>query len=118
MSSMKPMSAPEPAAPSQGTFLGLAVRLYWIAIGNLPIIYLPIHIMQEKIPLLHPMDFLFWLSVLSVIAVRYLDVVRLGGKTTYNEPATLADWKRHALILTGVAAALFLLAHGWAGFSA
>jgi len=48
-------------------------------------------------------------AVVLAVAVRWADVVLLGGRTADGEPATLASWRRYALVVTVAGAVLWLV---------
>ena len=74
-------------------------RAYWMLLGNVPLMFLVAMIGSRKFasPLIPSIA--YFLVVLSVIIVRYVDIRYLNGRTADDEPATLAHWRRHALIL-------------------
>jgi hypothetical protein len=49
-----------------------------------------------------------------MLALRYLDIRYFNGRTASGKVATMVHWRRYAVILTGVAAALWALAHALA----
>lgn len=100
-------SAPAPA--------GCLLRLFWMLVGH-GILYLSLVLIATRhAPLPSYLDAIAGAAVLAMIGARRLDIVRFGGRTVQDEPATVADWRRFALLLTGVAAASWLLAHFVAG---
>ena len=47
-----------------------------------------------------------------MLGVRYLDIRKFGGRTADGAaPATMAHWRRYALLLIGVCLLLWTLAH-------
>lgn len=57
------------------------------------------------------LDLVVWLGVVLTIAARWVDITRRQGMTASGEPATLAHWRRHAVILIVAAAVGSALAH-------
>lgn len=102
-----PQDAPAPA--------GVALRLFWMIVGNALVFGSLATIVVNKIgfPAMH--DGVVWLSVALTIGARRLDITRYQGTTASGEPATLADWRRHAVTLILVAAAGSVVAHMLSG---
>ena len=107
------MSEPAVSPASADKPTGCLMRLMWMAVGNLAIILCLVAIFHERASRIGGIDLLYGLAVLGTIAARYVDIVRFGGTTGDGAPATLADWRRHAVSL-GAAAALAWLAARWA----
>jgi hypothetical protein len=55
-------------------------------------------------------DVAFWLIVGLLVGARYLDIARYQGVTVEGEPATTAHFRRYALILLVVSAAVWAAA--------
>jgi hypothetical protein len=53
----------------------------------------------------------YWGIVATVLGARYLDIVRYQGLTADGEPASMRDFRRHAVRLTIVAAGLWIATH-------
>lgn len=66
---------------SETSFAGCLVRLGWMMIGNVALVLLAAAILMEPRWSLTLKDALFWAVAVAVIALRYLDVTRLGGCT-------------------------------------
>ncbi len=89
---------------------GCLVRLLWLLIGNVLLVAAGLAISDnQEFPSLA--DAVFWLVVAGMIAIRYIDVVRLHGETVTGQPATLAHWRRYSVMLAAVALAGWLIAH-------
>ena len=86
--------------------IGLFLRIYWTMIGNGVLIILAV------LPLTHPnlpvapLLVAYLLSVLALVAVRYVDIRFCGGQTRDGDPADMGHWKRYASILVPAAAAI------------
>ena len=104
--------APTPPDFPQERASGCLVRLCWMVLGNLALIVLARSIWLHEGSFLCLADLGFWLTVLAMAALRYVDVARLGGRTVYGQPATLRHWRLYALVLGLAALALWGLAHG------
>lgn len=96
--------APEP----QGCLGGLA-RMFWMVFGNGALILLTLTIARSK--RMTYLDVLFWALVIAMIIVRYVDITRLAGQTTSCGRASLRDWRRYVVVLAGIAAVAWALAH-------
>ena len=85
-------------------------RIYWMMLGNVPLIFLIMAIADRKFasPLIPSLA--YYLVVLSVVIVRYVDIRYLNGQTADDKPATLRHWRRHALILGIVSSCAWLVA--------
>jgi hypothetical protein len=55
-------------------------------------------------------DALFWVVVVAVLVVRYIDIFRYDGKTAEMKPATPRDFRRYAIGLVITCAALWTCA--------
>jgi len=96
---------------------GCLLRVFWMLLGNLLLLAAAYAITQSP-ALLGPADALFWLCVGLLLAARYVDVKHFKGRTAEGRPATLADWRRYALLLGGISLGLWLVAHLAARFTA
>ncbi|MBN1980453.1 MAG: hypothetical protein JW795_02905 [Chitinivibrionales bacterium] len=52
---------------------------------------------------------IFWVLILSLICVRYVDIKYYKGKTKDFEPATMSHWRKYTLSLLGIAAVLWIV---------
>ncbi|MBK7825607.1 hypothetical protein [Nannocystis sp.] len=96
-------SAPAPA--------GCLLRLFWMLVGN-GLLYLSLVLIASRhAPLPSYLDVIAGAAVLAMIGARRVDIVRFGGRTVQDEPASLADWRRFSLLLVVVAAVSWLIAH-------
>jgi len=60
-------------------------------------------------------DIIFWCIIPAMIIVRFLDIKFLDGRTTTDKPATLAHWRKYAVLLIIISAIIWLVAHAAAG---
>ncbi|MDD5676390.1 MAG: hypothetical protein PHW60_00180 [Kiritimatiellae bacterium] len=90
---------------------GCLVRLFWMGIGNIVLLVCAIYIVHTPARFLSFADLGYWLSVLAMIAVRYVDIHRYGGATATGEPATTAHWRRYAIRLTAGALVAWIGIH-------
>lgn len=80
---------------------GLA-RLTWMAIGNIALVVLALGIAVRPPWTFTWRDAAFAAALVGVLAVRYFDVTRLGGRTADGDPATMGDYRRWALGLVAI----------------
>jgi hypothetical protein len=65
----------------------------------------------------HRGSFLSWADaalgavIAAMLALRYVDIRYFDGCTAFGKAATMVHWRRYAVILIAVAAALWALAH-------
>ena len=101
-----------PSSPSS-----CLLRIVWILVGN-GALYLALgSIAAYKAPLPSYLDAIAAASIVVILGARFLDITRHGGRTVYGEPAGLYHWRRHAVMLLGIAVPAWLLAHRVAGSS-
>ena len=100
--------------PPAGCFL----RIFWMLIGNAILLACAYGIIQHRSSLLSMADALYWATVGSLFAARYIDIRYLYGLTAEGDPATMAHWGRYATVLGVVSTGLWLGAHAIAHFSA
>ena len=100
--------------PPAGCFL----RIFWMLIGNAILLACAYGIIQHRSSLLSMADALYWATVGSLLAARYIDIRYLYGLTAEGDPATMAHWGRYATVLGVVSTGLWLGAHAIAHFSA
>ena len=100
--------------PPAGCFL----RLVWMMIGNLILLFCAITIAQSQSSLLGVADVFYWATVGCVLAARYVDIRYLKGLTTDGDPASMVHWRRYAVLLGVAATVLWFAVHGIAYFGA
>ena len=96
--------------PPAGCFL----RIFWMMIGNALLLACAYGIFQHRSSLLGMADALYWATVGSLLAARYVDIRYLYGLTAEGDPAAMAHWRRYAAILGVVSTGLWLGAHAMA----
>ena len=92
--------------------LGCLVRFAWLIVGHGAILLSLVWAFQSQRTGFAVADVVLWGAVVACIALRYLDVSRLNGLTATGRPASIADWRRYALILITAALVLWGAAHG------
>lgn len=115
MASQQRQVVQEPRTEPTGCLPGL-FRLVWMAFGYFVLVFCAMFIAKGTAPVV--MDIVFWAVALGVIAVRHIDITRFNGETSEGNPATLGDWRRYAVRVTVISAAMWGLARfvadrGW-----
>lgn len=110
-----PPSAP-PETPASESPMGCLLRLYWMGFGNMALVICAVLAARRPAPSL--LDGVYVFIVCSLVVARYVDISRFNGGTVDGDPATMAHWRRHAVALVPVAAAIwlgtrFVHARGW-----
>ena len=96
--------------------LPLLLRLTWMVFGNLALFLCAAFIIKKSAPVLA--DIAYFSVAAGLILVRYLDIAKYNGLTSDEKPATLADWRRYAILLSFIAVGIWVLARflatlGW-----
>jgi hypothetical protein len=102
---------PPPSKHANSKLTGAFARLYWMLGGNAALSLLAIGIARQGPERTWVTDAVFWTVAASLVLVRYLDIVLLGGATASGEPASLCDWHRYSWRLLLVALAVWIIAH-------
>ncbi len=106
------MPAPEgQMGDKQSTPLGMAVRLWWMLLGNVLLAFCAIFIFHNGGVFFQTADWVFWIALVSLVLIRYMDIRFLGGCTGTGGPASMTHWRRYSIILTLCAVAVWVLAH-------
>lgn len=101
-----------PGGPSGRTTGAEALaRFYWMFAGNAAVGFLAMSIARHA-QALSWRDLAYWGAVASLIAVRFVDIARLGGATADGEPATPAHWRRYSALLVLICGLGWAAAHG------
>jgi hypothetical protein len=108
-------NSPTDLASASPAPAGCLLRMFWMLAGPGALYLSLILIGARSAPLPSYLDACAAAAVILTIAARRLDITRFAGKTGDGEPATLAHWRRHAVVLTAVAALSWALAHLVAG---
>ncbi|MFH0921824.1 MAG: hypothetical protein V1913_15860 [Fibrobacterota bacterium] len=99
-------------SPGFETRLSFLVYFYWYCIGNVLLVVFAFLTAFGAKDWFGLCVGLYWITALSLIGARYLDIWRFNGLTTDDEPATIGHWIRYSRNLLIVALILF-----WAVFS-
>ena len=97
---------------------GCFFRMYWMIIGNALLVFSAFFIAQESYSFFSLVDVLYWAFVGCLLAARYVDIRYLKGLTADGGPASMAHWRRYAVLLGIVSVGLWLVTHGIAHFGA
>lgn len=97
---------------------GCLLRIFWMMIGNVILLSCAYGIVQHPSSVLSIADVFYWAVVGSLLAARFVDIRHLDGTTAEGAPATMAHWRRYAVLLGIVATVLWLVVHGIAYFGA
>lgn len=95
---------------------GCLIRLFWMIVGNALLFFCAMAIAQGTSSLFEPIDALFWILVGSLLITRYVDIRYFNGMTSDGDAATMADFKRYALLLGFIAIGLWIGAHLFGAF--
>jgi len=98
---------PDPDPRSSGGGRTLLARAYWMLFGYVPLFGAGASMIESEARSIEA-NAAYWAAALAIVAVRYVDITRLGGRTAENEPASLAHWRRHAVIVLGSAAVAWI----------
>jgi hypothetical protein len=79
--------------------------------GNLVLLFLVLLAVRKGEWTLTGLDVAFWLVVVAVPALRYIDITRFGGRQSDGAPAQPGTLKTFALRFVGLWAVLWVLAH-------
>jgi hypothetical protein len=107
--SRSPNAEPDSHVPQQGG-MGYLVRFIWMLIGPAVAILSLLLIFQNRQGSFSSADAVLWCAVLASVVLRYIDVSRLNGLKATGEPASIADWRRYALVVVIVALVLWGIA--------
>jgi len=115
MAGQQRQSIPESQTEAMGCLPALA-RLAWMMFGNLALGLCAAFVAKGTAPVV--MDVAFFAVAIGLIAVRHVDITKFKGQTADGKPATLADWRRYALMMAVISAGLWAIARlaasrGW-----
>ncbi len=104
------------ASPPHDSLSGCLVRLAWMFLGNGALFVLAVFIAQGPRAAISALDAAYWAVVAALIGLRYLDIKAFKGQTATSEPATMAHWRRYAVIVLAASLVGWGLAHAvaWA----
>lgn len=97
---------------------GCLLRVFWIMLGNLTLLFCGIYIAQHATGLVGVADAFYGAIVGSLLLARYVDIRHFQGRTAEGEPASMTHWRRYAVLLVAVSTGIWVAAHLAAHFSA
>lgn len=97
--------------PAETNPTGCLLRLCWMFVGNGVLLFSAIFIAQHPWKSLSAADLVYAAGVAFLLGTRFLDITRFQGTTATAEPATLAHWRRYALVVLAVSAGVWVGAH-------
>lgn len=86
----------------------LFLRLTWMVLGNAALFLCAALVAKGTAPPIT--DIIFFIVAIGLIVVRYVDITKFRGKTSEGKPATLAHWRRYAVLTAVVSAGVWGLA--------
>jgi hypothetical protein len=95
----------------QTGILAIIARLFWMVFGNFILVISAISILAGKGTTSYVSDVVFWCDVVALVIVRFLDIKFLDGLTTTGKPATLAHWRKYAIMLIICSGLIWAAAH-------
>jgi hypothetical protein len=95
----------------QRGILALVVRPFWMLFGNFILLIAAVNILFGKNKTSYVSDLVFWVTVVALVAVRFLDIKFLDGLTSTGKPASIRHWERYAVVLVLCSAAIWAAAH-------
>jgi len=87
-----PQNLPDQENQYNTSVLSIIVRIYWFALGYFFTLYSVKRIFSFKAQFFSTGDILYWLSIIMIIGVRFIDVKFLHGDTAEGIPATMKDF--------------------------
>jgi hypothetical protein len=102
------------SAPHIASLTARLVRVGWMVVGHGLLLLVAVQIAVSRQGFFTEADLAFWLTVASLLGLRYLDITRFHGQTVTGEPATLSHWRDYAVVAVMFSLGLWLLSHGLA----
>ncbi|MCU0577076.1 MAG: hypothetical protein MUD15_09670 [Desulfobacterota bacterium] len=79
------------------TALARLIRLTWKILGNFLLFIILILIIIASPGARNVLDVVFWLVVVGLILLRYIDIKVFREQSADNKPATLQDWGKYSI---------------------
>jgi len=95
----------------QGTALGFLARFWWMFFGNMFFAFSLIFILFNKGGFFHPADWVLWITVATLVSMRYIDIRFCDGQTAAGGRASMAHWTKYTALLLACAVVLWGIAH-------
>jgi len=90
---------------------GVMARLWWMLLGNAILAFSLIFIYENKGGFFHAADWVFWITVATLVVARYLDIRFFHGQTATGAPASMRHWVKYVVLLLALSATVWALAH-------
>ena len=105
------------APVQQDSHAGCLVHLFWMGAGNAILILCLFYIIHNHVRGLVLVDLGYWLTVVAMIAARWVDIRSYHGDTATGEPATLTHWRKYAVRLAVGTLVFWIIIHllAWTG---
>jgi hypothetical protein len=91
--------------------LGTLARLSWMLVGNMVLAFSLVFIFRNEGGFFHPADWVFWITVATLVPIRYLDIRFLDGQTATGGSASTANWVKYVVLLIAFSTILWAIAH-------
>ena len=75
---------------------GCLLRLYWMIGGYLIAVLCGVSIINHHGDFSF-VDVIYWLSIIGILAARWVDIKKFGGTRADGQTATVRDWTVHAI---------------------
>ena len=79
--------------------------------GNAILLLCLIYIIHNHVRGLVLVDLGYWLTVVAMVAARWVDIRTYHGDTATGEPATLSHWRQYAVRLASGALVVWIIIH-------
>jgi len=99
------------AIDKQSAASGVLARLWWMLLGNAVLAFSIIFIFENKRGFFHAADVVFWITVATLVLVRYLDIRFLHGQTATGAPASTHQWVKYVAWLMVCSTLAWVSAH-------
>ena len=96
------------AQPEYQNPLGCFPKIFWMMMGPLGLVLAALSVFRSAGWTIA--DAVAWLLIGLLIGARYIDVVRFKGQTINDQPATMAHFRRYALLVLSAGTALWAVA--------
>jgi len=96
----------------QSSLLAFIARIWWMFLGNVIPAFCLVFIYDNTRGFFQAADIVFWVTVASLVLVRYLDIRFLNGRTASGDaPASIRHWVKYTVLLLACSAGVWALAH-------
>lgn len=95
----------------QDSHAGCFVHLFWMFGGGAILLLCVFYVFDHSVRGLTLIDLGYWLTVIAMVAARWVDIRTFHGDTATGEPATLSHWRKYSVNLVIVALAVWIIIH-------